>query len=771
MPSGSFTGMVSGLDTESIINAMLAYEARNELLINARKTEVTNKMTAWNSVSAYLLGFRNQASVLSKESAWNTKTIANSDDTVFTAEAKSNAVPGVYYVSVDSLAQQEQLASQGFDSTDSVIGEGTIVISVGEGAAKTLTIDSSNNTLEDLRDAINEADAGVSASIINDGSSANAYRLILTAEETGLENQINLEIDLTGGTTPDFTSSSFDTPETLTWNSNATSSPALGDTASYTGDENKTYTFTIQGSGEMTVGSGDIFIDWTDGTNSGTITVSSADTEVALAGAGSDGLKIKLAAGTVYGGDTFQVQTFSPVLQEATDSKISIGNTSGGGSPIQVTSSTNTVEDVIEGVTLNLLKVSDSGPNTVTVELDKQGMTKKVQGLVDQYNQLVDYLLEVTDYDPETEQAGMLIGESGIISLQSTVHRLMTNPISGLPDGLNRLMDLGVSTQTDGKLKLDASVLHEKIEDDLQGVIDFFRTSGSSTTELIEYISSTDDTVIDGTAYSVNITQAATKGTYTGTSIDDPAVNNLVIDDSNYKFKIRVNGVQSNDIELTRKTYTTGEELAEEMQKQINTDPELTVDVSVTWVDEGDTGYLKIESDNYGSSSKVEVLSSSSNSAVLDLGLKDGEKEDGQDVAGTINGEEAEGTGQLLRGKSDNETTEGLVLKITLTEDDINETTNEGSITLSRGLASHISYEINKYTDYYDGSISYRINAYEKQIEGYDKQLENLYARLEKRRESLMQEFYEMEQVLSRLQSQGNYFSSQISQLTALQSK
>ncbi|MCP4634279.1 MAG: flagellar filament capping protein FliD, partial [candidate division Zixibacteria bacterium] len=471
MPVGSISGIASNLDTQAIVEAMLAYENNNGILIQARQQEITNKMSAWNSISAYLLSFKAKASILSRESAWHSKSLSNSDDSIFTATANTNATPGVYNISVNSLAAQQQLASQGFSSSTAAIGTGTIVIQVGENAAETITIDSTNNTLEGLRDAINDADAGVSASIINDGSSNNAYRLILTSEGTGLENSIDLTIDLADGTAPDFTNTSFDTPETLSWDTNATAEPSLGDTASYTGTQNKIYTFTLQGSGEMTVGSGDIYIDWSDGTNSGTITVSSADTEVALSGDGSDGLKLKFSAGELYGGDTFQVQSFSPVLQEAGDAQIEVGNSSGGGSPILITSSSNTITNVIEGVTLNLLQVSDSGPNTLTVELDKNGIANTVQGLVQEYNTMVDYLGEMMDYNPDTETAGILIGDIGLMSLQNRVHRLMANPVAGLDSDLSRLLNIGVTTGVDGQLKFDRNVLFEKLDEDLEGVI------------------------------------------------------------------------------------------------------------------------------------------------------------------------------------------------------------------------------------------------------------------------------------------------------------
>jgi len=762
MPAGSINGIVSSLDTASIIEAILQYESRNADLINARKAEVTNTMTSWNSVSAYLLGFKSKASVLSKSSSWETKSITNSDDEILTAAASSDAAPGTYYIAVNALAQQHQLASQGFSASSSSIGTGTVVIASGSNASRTLTIDADNNTLEGLRDAINEADAGVNASIINDGSSANPYRLILSATNTGLENAISYTSDLSGGTAPDFDTSSFDTPETLDWNANATSTVSLGSTASYAGSQNKTYTFTVQGSGSKTVGTDSIDIGWSDGTNTGTITVAAADTEVALTGTGSDGLTLSLAAGTLYGGDTFQVQTFSPEIQKAADAQIAIGREA----PIIVTSSSNTISDVIEGVTLDLLKISVSGPNTLTIDIDKNGITSKIQEFLDEYNNLIDYLGNLTSYNTETKRAGILIGDSGIINMESTVRRLMTNPVEGLPSNLNRLMSLGIVVGRDGHLDLDSSTLSEKLDDDLQGVINLFKSIGQSSDDKVEFISMTDNTVMSASGYAVNITQAATQGIYKGTSITDPAVENLNIDSTNYKFKIRLNGTLSEDIELTRKSYTSGTELAEEIEAQINADADLSAnDVTVSWVDQGANGYFEVQSTKYGSNSKVEMLSSSDNSAAVNLGFVSGTITNGLDVAGTINGESASGTGQFLTGDEDNENTAGLTLKVTLTEDVLSETGNEATITLTRGVASLVSYELNRFTDSNDGSIVSRVNGFQRQIELYDNQLKDLNARLEKRRAQLYQQFNAMEQTLGQLRTQESYFSAQVAQL------
>ncbi len=79
---------------------------------------------------------------------------------MLTAAASSNAAPGIYNLQVDSLAQAQEIASQGFASPTSAITQGTLQLQIGNGAATTITIDSTNNSLQGLANAINGANIG-----------------------------------------------------------------------------------------------------------------------------------------------------------------------------------------------------------------------------------------------------------------------------------------------------------------------------------------------------------------------------------------------------------------------------------------------------------------------------------------------------------------------------------------------------------------------------------------------------------------------------------
>jgi flagellar hook-associated protein 2 len=152
------------------------------------------------------------------------------------------------------------------------------------------------------------------------------------------------------------------------------------------------------------------------------------------------------------------------------------------------------------------------------------------------------------------------------------------------------------------------------------------------------------------------------------------------------------------------------------------------------------------------------------NSAHAVLGLADGTSTEGTDVAGTINGEAAEGRGRYLTGAEDNETTAGVKLHITLGPSQVNSGA-EGSITLSRGIASQTYAYLNDLTAPSDGVFDTKIRGLKTQIDDLKEQITDLDERLAMRRETLMQQFWDMENALSEMNSQMNYLSSISSQL------
>jgi flagellar hook-associated protein 2 len=764
--SGSIDGLISGFDTSSIIETLMEYESQRVDIFNQRKTEFTNKLTTWGSIEGMLLGLKTQAALLANDNLWYAKSITSSDESTITVSATNEASPGTYFLTVSQLASNHQIASQGFNALNTNIGGGTIEIRLGTSNPTVITIDESNNTLTGLKDAINSSNADVTAAIVNDGSSNNPYRLVLTAEDTGAANRITFTANLSGGTAPSF-SAAFDWTEKLTWNNDATADPVLTTGSIYTGSTNKTYTFTVGGTGLQTIGTGDIEINWTDGTNSGTITVSEANSDIALTGDGADGLSVYFTAGTLQAGDTFQVQAFAPTIQNGQDAIIQLGSSESGGSPISFHSSTNTVTGLIDGVTLELHSAS-SGPVEIKIAEDREQIKNQIKEFVSKYNEFQQFIDAQFSYTEDSTEAGVLLGDTSLILLHNDIRRTISSALIGRSSDMRMLSQAGVKFKNDGTLSFDESVFNSKINNDFEDLVNLFKSNGVSDNVNIEYISSTAKTEISASGYQIDITQVATHGSYIGANITNPADTPLTLNSTNNAVKLTLNGISSNEIYLDEKTYYTGESLAEELQTKINSDPAVAgVGVEVEWVDAGGNGHLVIYTKTYGSTSKVEIDMEPANSAHSSLGLTGGTAVQGLNVEGTINGEPASGTGRYLTGNDDNENTAGLKLLINLTEDQL-VNGPEGIVKFHKGIASIINEKIGSYTDSTNGILKGKKQALELQINTISDQIERLNEQLERKRASLYTQFTEMEKALAQLQSQQQYLTAAIESLSYL---
>jgi flagellar hook-associated protein 2 len=767
--AGAVSGINSKLDTTAIVDAMLTYEKQNVTLLQYNQTVKTNQITTYQAINTRLLAFQTQAGLLARSDAFDATKVTVSDEDYLTATAGSSVGLGTYSLNVAALAQNHQIASQGFSKEEAAkIGTGTITITVGDASSKTITIGTGSGTLDGLKNAINSAKIGVTASVINDGTTSNQYRLLLTADKTGAKNKIAVSSSLTGTKIPDFSSASFDQVEKLSFAAAATSTPSLGTTASYTGSQNKTYTFTVGGTGTQTVGSGDITLNWTDGTNSGSIIVSSADTEVQLSGAGSEGLNLSFAAGTLVAGDKLQVQSFAPLLQQAQDAKISMGSTSGGGSPITITSETNFVADLIPGVTLNLKKVTTTSPIIINVDRDIAKASQQVNDFVSKFNDVLSALNDQFKFDPKaTDKTGILFGDNTLITVQNSLRRQVSSNISGLDTKYKMLADVGIRFGSSGELTVaDRSKLDAAIRDHPDDLRKLLAPSGNSSNSKVSFASLTEKTRASSTGYDVDITQVAKQGYLRGSSIVNPATTPLVIDATNKNLALKVDGVVSETITLTEKTYSSSADLVSELQQKINADQKIgNLGVVVSYFDNGSDGYLILTSGSYGKSSRVEIQGGTVNSAFVKVGLALGQVFDGENVAGTINGEEATGAGQILTGKDGNTTTAGLKLKVELTNADL-QTGNDATIKIFRGVAAQAQSLVNSLTKGTDGTFARRTRALELQIDDIKSQVDQMNQRMELKRQRLVDKFSEMESIIGQLNSQSAYLSNALASLS-----
>jgi len=317
----------------------------------------------------------------------------------FTASVTGAPIDGTYSVNVSTLAQAQSLASQGYVSDTSNVGDGTISIAVGNATPVTITVDSTNDTLDGLASAINStANIGVTAQVVNTGAPGAPYRLELTANSTGTAAAFSVSSNLAGGTSPDFANPEIGPTDTSSVTGTAT--PTIG--GSYTGSLSQGYQFSVVSGG--TVGTDPITLKWSsDSGESGTLNIpANASGPTAVA----DGLTLSLGSGTLNTGDSFSVAAFVPQVSNAQNATVQVGNQ-------VIVSQTNTVSNAIPGVLLQLNNTGSNSSVTVAPDLTTEG--NNINAFVTAYNTAIGDIVQNTQALPQ-QTAPALAGDGGLRS-------------------------------------------------------------------------------------------------------------------------------------------------------------------------------------------------------------------------------------------------------------------------------------------------------------------------------------------------------------------
>jgi flagellar hook-associated protein 2 len=140
---------------------------------------------------------------------------------------------------------------------------------------------------------------------------------------------------------------------------------------------------------------------------------------------------------------------------------------------IPITSSTNTLTGIIDGVTITLLKESAT-PVGMTVAYDAVGAKDKITKLVTDYNNFVDTAKKLRSYDTSSRAAGPLIGDSGLRNLEAALRREMTAVTPSAPVGMDSILALGFKFGNDGKLSVNETILADKLATDLDKITQIF---------------------------------------------------------------------------------------------------------------------------------------------------------------------------------------------------------------------------------------------------------------------------------------------------------
>ena len=186
MSSVSISGLVSGINVQSLITSLSAAYQQPITLLQNQEQSYQSTLSAWGSVQSSLSSLQSTVAGLQNVTSLNNRTVNLSNSSAVSGTASSNAPLGTYSLSNIVLAQTQSVYSDDFASaTNTAIGTGTLQIQVGSGSVTNINIDGSNNSLNGIAAAINQSNSGVNAAVIFDGT---GYRLTLTGNNTGAAN-------------------------------------------------------------------------------------------------------------------------------------------------------------------------------------------------------------------------------------------------------------------------------------------------------------------------------------------------------------------------------------------------------------------------------------------------------------------------------------------------------------------------------------------------------------------------------------------------------
>lgn len=361
----SSLGVGSGLDLASLVRQLVAAErAPAEGRLNRLESRFESQISALGQVKSTLATLEEALGRLT--GVEDARSVRLSNDTAFSATATAAADVGRYNIEVFALARAQSLASAGFPDPGAALGAGDLTVALGSGDPVTISIAEGANTLRDVRDAINGADAGVLATLVRDGAE---WRLLLSAEESGLANTVSVSV-----------SGSLDA---------SLASAAM------------------------------------------TETVAPADARFSVAG-------------------------------------------------LELTSSSNVVDDVLPGVTLNLRGLTEA-PVELAVGRDAEATRAALDEFVTAYNAMIDLAAKLSSFNTETGQRSALTGDSTLRAIRGALPAAL-----GADTGASwNAVELGLRSDRNGKLSVDEDAFAARLGESQTEVLASLRGFGDALAQNI----------------------------------------------------------------------------------------------------------------------------------------------------------------------------------------------------------------------------------------------------------------------------------------------
>jgi flagellar hook-associated protein 2 len=659
MSTSSINLLSSALDVTTIVDNLINADSAPVTRMQNRVTTFQSKVSAFQTLNTKLSTLSDKVNTILfgtttaplyppysfadrlKGSIFSKSSVTSSDESTISATASNPTSGGSYSITVSSLAQAKSSASSNFASTSSTAtGTGTLIITTGTGSPATVTIDSSNNTLAGVRDAINAANAGVTATILNDGTSS-PYRLVITSNNSGIANSFSVTENLSGG-----------------------QALALAQV-----QEPKDAVFTING--------------------------------------------------------------------------------------VSITKSSNSISDVIDGVTFNL-EAETTAPVTLKISQDTDSIASSLKDLISAYNDVNSYINSQFAYNSTTHKAGVLSGDSTLRNIQSGLQNQLVQIISNRFTADNVMGQVGVQFNRDGSLSLDERTLRSALVSDPASVAALFLGDGTPAGS---------HTVTDSRVSYSGQTAATQPGTYsiqvTGLARQATVIGNQAVTNLSQAETLTIHWGETTAVVI----LSEGESLTDVLSQINTTLAEQGIAASAT----SDEGRIRITTGSYGSSQNISVTSNLDNPPGSTGFQTTPTTDTGVDISGTINGNAAVGSGLTLTGAA-GQPEEGLSLNIAQAS-----TGDYGSVTIApedqgvegASILMNLHSMLDGITDPLSGPIHNSTDALNQAIRATNEEISRYQDRLDIERTILTAQYSKADEALRLLTVTQASLQSQLAALTS----
>jgi flagellar hook-associated protein 2 len=660
MSSSSINLVNSVIDVGSIVDNLIYADSAPVRRMQSQVTTLQSKVSAFQSLNTKLSALSDKIDTILygttdeplinpytfsdrlEDSVFSKCKVTSSDSDAISATADNANSSGTYSITVTSLAQAKSMAAANFADTSSThTGTGTLTIQTGDDDAVNVTISESNNTLTGVCNAINDANAGVTATIINDGTSS-PYRLLITANDAGTANSFTITDNLSGG-------------------------QALN-------------------------------------------------------------LQQK---------------------QAASDAQFVLNG-------VSITKSSNTISDVIPGVTFTL-KATTTGAVNLTLDKDIDSIVSALNDFISAYNSVNSYINSQFAYDSTTKKSGLLSGDSTLRNIQSNLQNQIIQSVSNRFTNYNVAGQVGLEFNRDGSLNLDTDKLRSALSSNFAGVAALFLGNGTpsdsatTTDRRVTYNSKTSAT--QAGTYSVQITSLAQKAALIG--------NQTVTILSNSERLTITSGINSAIVNLSY--HDSLSTVLSKINSSLSAQG-----MAITATNDG-TDKISLAANNYGSDGSFSVVSNRASypgSTGFGTTPRNGV---GTNIAGLINGHAATGSGLGLTGAT-GQPEEGLSLNIDQT--DIGD---YGLVTVApadqgiegASIFMNLHSILDGITDPLAGPIHNSTDSFNQNIKSINDEISSYQARLEVERQMLTDQFNRADEALRLLTVTQSSLSSQLSKLSS----